>query len=106
MVIICIFLSGCGDPCRTEPNEEAYKIMHFGIKNTNDRWMRHCGFITNLEERVLNIYGFDNLELEQILKNVSEASKIQGANMKILIYKTPLIFIKINDTKILWRTNR
>ena len=91
-VCVVMGLAGCGDPCRTEPNEKASKILHTEIKNTDKNWMDSCGFVTDLEEYVLNIYGFNNLELEQIMKNVSESSKIQGVNMKILIYKTPLHF--------------
>ena len=98
MFCFTFLLFGCGSPCRTEANEQAAKLMHLELKNTENRQMFSCGFITNLEEYVLDMYGYNDNELEQIMKNISKASQIPDVNMKILIYKSSLYFARSKDS--------
>ena len=97
VIYFSIVLSGCGSPCRTEANEQAVKIIKSELKNTENRQMFSCGFVTDFEEYILDMYGYNDDELEQIMRNISKVSQISGVNMKISIYRTPLYFARSQD---------
>lgn len=98
IIFLIFLLFGCGSPCRTKANEKAAKLIKSELKNTENNQMYSCGFITDLEEYVLDIYGYSDDELGLIMKNIKEASKIPNVNMKILFYKSPLHFARSQDS--------